>query len=155
MLPIQAMTVTARATGAALGESGTKKTPQVEVAFEITTAEYAGERITWYGFLTDKTQERTIEALRYAGWRGTDLADLSDLSREDVPNVELVIAPDTYEGKTSMKVQFVNRIGGRIGSALPADKAKALAAKFRGVIASVDQRLKAEGAAPAQDKPPF
>lgn len=149
-------TYVAYAKGATLSESQNKKTPQVVVDFEIGAAEQAGQRVQWVGFLTDKTTERTIESLRYAGWRGADLADLSDLSREDVPAVELVIAHEEYEGKTYARVQWVNRVGGRVGAALPAEQAKALSAKMRGAIAAVDAKLRGEGfAPPSAEKPPF
>jgi hypothetical protein len=125
-------TFSAVARGGTLSESENKKTPQVVVSFEITTAEHAGTTINWFGFLTDKTTERTIESLRYAGWKGSDLADLSDLAKPDTPVVELVIEHEEYEGKTRPK-------------ALPAEQAKALSARMRGAIAAVDQKLKAQG----------
>jgi hypothetical protein len=137
-------TFSAVARGGTLSESENKKTPQVVVSFEITTAEHAGTTINWFGFLTDKTTERTIESLRYAGWKGSDLSDLSDLSKSDTPVVELVIEHEEYEGKTRPKVQWVNRVG-RAGKALPAEQAKTLAARMRGAIAAVDQKLKAQG----------
>jgi len=152
MLPEGTFAAVAR--GATLSESENKKTPQVVVSFEITTAEHAGTTINWFGFLTDKTTERTIESLRYAGWKGSDLSDLSDLSKSDTPIVELVIEHEEYEGKTRPKVQWVNRVG-RAGKALPAEQAKALAAKMRGAIAAVDQKLKGQGFNASGTKVPF
>src|SRR4051812_5203366 len=152
MLP--AGTFAAVARGAVLTESANKKTPQIVVNFEITTAEYAGNRIDWFGFLTDKTTERTIESLRYAGWRGSDLSDLSDLSRDDTPVVEVVIEHEEYEGKSRPKVQWVNRMGGRGGAGLPAAEAKKLAAKMRKAVAAVDQKLKSQGFSLAPSRAP-
>lgn len=147
-------TFAAVARGATLSESENKKTPQVVVSFEITTAEHAGTTINWFGFLTDKTTERTIESLRYAGWKGSDLSDLSDLSKTDTPVVELVIEHEEYEGKVRPKVQWVNALG-RAGKALPAAQAKALAETMRGAIAKVDQRLKAKGFSGGSSGIPF
>lgn len=143
MLPEGTFHAVARS--AVLSESSKNKTPQVVVTFEITTAEHAGTKIDWFGFLTDKTTERTIESLRYAGWKGADLSDLSDLERDDTPVVALVVEHEEYEGKTRAKVQWVNREGGRGAAALPAAQAKAIAEKMRGAIAAVDQRLKGQG----------
>lgn len=143
-MPLPEGKFAAVARGAVLSESSKSKTPQVVVTFEITTAEYAGTTIDWFGFLTDKTTERTIESLRYAGWKGSDLADLSDLGKTDTPVVEIVIEHEEYEGKSRPKVQWVNRVG-RGGKALPAADAKKLAAKMRKAIAVVDQKLKGEG----------
>lgn len=154
MLPKGTFSAVAR--GGTLSESEKKKTPQVVVTFEITTAEHAGTTIDWFGFLTDKTTDRTIESLRYAGWKGSDLADLSDLSSKDTPLVELVIEHEEYEGNTRARVQWVNRVG-RAGKALPAEQAKALSARMRGAIAAVDQKLKGQGfaATGTGGKPPF
>jgi hypothetical protein len=157
MLPIdREVTVLAHAVSGVLGESFTKKTPQVEIVFEITTAEFAGERINWYGYLSDKTAERTMESLRYAGWRGKadELAGLHEYSWGEAPDVELVIAPDTYNGETTAKVRWVNSPG-RGGQPLPAAKAKEISAKLKGVLAAVDQKLKGEGISVSAEKPPF
>ena len=155
MLPIdRKLTVTAHAKGANFTESGTKKTPQIEVLFEIDTPEFQGEQITWYGFLTDKAVERTLESLRYAGWKSSDINDLTDLSKEDVPGVELVIEPDTYNGDTKAKVQWVNRAGGRGGNTISADKAKEMNARLRASLAIVDAKLKKDGMSMNGGRPP-
>lgn len=152
MLP--AGTYYAVAKGAGLGLTGTGK-EQVAVEFEITTAEFIGQRITWYGFFTEKTTARTLESLRYAGLKGNDISDLSDLSREDTPVVEIVVEHDTYNGKTSAKVAWVNRQGGGgLRNALPADAAKAFAARMRGALAVVDTKIKAEKSAGTNGKKP-
>ena len=56
---------------AALGTSS-KGTEQIAVEFELI--EPAGERMTWYGFFTEATTDRTIESLRHCGWQGNDLS---------------------------------------------------------------------------------
>lgn len=126
----------ARGTQAALGETGTGK-EQVAVIFKILAPGFEGKHITWFGYFTDKTADRTIESLRICGWAGSDLSDLSGI---DTNEVELVIANEEYEGKTISKVRWVNRAGG-VGLAAPMspEKAKAFAAKMKGAVLRYDQ----------------
>lgn len=92
-----------------IGESKNGK-PQAVVNFEILDGEEAGRRIAWFGYFTEKTAARTVEALRYCGFTGDDLAAATVQPLEQ--EVEIVVNHETYEGKTSAKVQWVNRAGG-------------------------------------------
>lgn len=95
----------ARAKEWALGHSSTGK-EQIAILFEISQGEHAGKSITWFGYFTEATTDRTLDTMRYCGWEGDNFAALEGL---DANEVELVIAPDTYEGKTRDRVQWVNR----------------------------------------------
>lgn len=77
-------------------------TEQVAVLFELED----GARLTWYGYLTEKTAERTMNSLIACGV--TDLETLEGLGNDEV---ELVIEHETYEGTTRAKIQWVNRLG--------------------------------------------
>lgn len=114
-----------------------KGDPCVVVSFEIAH----GQRISWWGYFTDKTQRRTIESLRHCGWDGDNLGDLSSISPES-PTVELVIEHEEYEGKVRARVQWVNRLGGGIATApMAADKRAAFAARMKGLVIEVDKSL--------------
>lgn len=154
----------AKAKAGALGMTSTNK-EQVAVEFEVTEGPNIGKRMTWFGFFTDNTTERTFESLRAAGWKGQDLSDLSDLSAADVPEVSLVLENDTYEGKTSVKIRWVNRLGGiPLKSQLDPNAAKAFAARMRGQVIAFDakagqpkpaaQRSQSKGD-PRPDAPPL
>jgi len=95
----------ARAKEWALGHASSGK-EQVAILFEITQGEHAGKSITWFGYFTDATCDRTLDSLRYCGWEGDNLAALDGLGANEV---EIVIEPDTYEGKTRDRVKWVNR----------------------------------------------
>jgi hypothetical protein len=79
-MSLQPGTYKARAISADFGESE-KGTQFIAVTFVI---EFAGdgdspgtsETITWFGYCTDKTSERTIESLRYCGctFPGSDIS---------------------------------------------------------------------------------
>lgn len=134
----------AKAKSALLGKAKTG-THQVGVEFVFTDGPNAGKHITWYGFFTDGTRDRTFESLRYAGWKGDDLTDLSSLSAEDVPTVQLVLEQEDHNGQTQVKVRWVNRLGGpAVGEVLGADDAKAFAESMRAHIIAAD-KLRAAG----------
>lgn len=127
---------------AALGITGTGK-EQIGVQFELT--EPAGQRITWYGYFTEGTFDRTIEALRSCGWAGTDLAEFQG---EVLPvgfdqEVELVIKHEEYpehSGKYNAKVAFINSGGGlAMKEALDSSAARSFGARMKGRIAAFDR----------------
>lgn len=136
-------TYIARAVSAELGETKAGN-PQIAVEFDTGT----DGRITWFGYFTEKAQERTLQALRYCGWCGIDLTDLSGIDRNDV---ELVVEHESYEGKTRAKVQWVNKLGGiGLKSKMSPDKAAAFAARMKGAILAFDQKSPID-----KSNPPF
>lgn len=147
----------ARAVGGALGTTQ-KGTEQVGVEFVFTDGPNKDKRITWYGYFSEKTIDRTIESLRYAGWKGTDLSDLSDLSAENTPVVELVLETEDYNGKSTVRVSWVNRFGGggvAIKDKMDAGAAKSFAERMKAhVIAHDLQKGTATRAAPAKPAAP-
>jgi hypothetical protein len=79
-----------------------KGTEQVAVLFELET----GHRRTWYGYLSEKAVDRTLEALRACG-----VTDLETLAGIDSNEVEVVLQTEEFEGKWRQKVAFVNALG--------------------------------------------
>lgn len=74
--------------------------------------EYAGRHLTWDGYFTDATFERTVESLRHMGWEGMDLGAIADLDKNEVElviGVEEYTNPTTGETKTYNRVNWVNR----------------------------------------------
>jgi hypothetical protein len=134
---IESGTYEARPVTAALGMTKGDK-PCVGVEFELVET---GSHITWYGYFTDKTQERTIESLRFCGWTGTDLDNLSEIGTKEKLTVQLVIEQEEYEGKVRAKVQWVNRGGGlQLNKPLAGTEARAFAARMKGAVLAYDQQ---------------
>lgn len=107
-MTIQAGTWRAKATGAELGYTSTGK-EQVAMSIEILDGPSANHIITWYGYFTEKTTDRSLESLMIAGWDGEDLAAMTGVGSTEF---QVVIEEDTYEGKTRMRVQWINRLFG-------------------------------------------
>jgi len=120
--------LTARAEHWQIGTSGTGK-HRVEVLFGTSEGE-----LTWYGYFTEATMDRTIESLRHCGWEGDDLEHMEGL---DANEVVLVVAEEEYEGKWYTKVQWVNRQG-ITSEALGEKELRAFAAEMKSHIRAFD-----------------
>lgn len=140
----------ARAASWGLGESSTGK-EQVAVEFRISTENADVQSLTWYGYFTEATADRTLESLRYCGWTGDDLLNLEGL---DANEVDLVIEDEEYNGQVRPKVQWVNKPGGlALTSPLTGDRAKAFAASMKEKIRALDaSKGVRKSAAPAQQR---
>lgn len=146
----------ATATEVGLFHSQKRGTPCVGVMFQVMEGEYAGHKVKWEGWLTEKTQERTIESLQHCGWQGDDLAELA---RANIPialptPVELVVEmePDQKDPEKEWpKVQWVNKIGVGpkfSGEAMDAVQAAEFGKRFRGLA----HALRAKNGAPPVTK---
>ncbi len=135
----------ARAVSAGLGYTSGDK-PQVAVELQITEGDAAGELVTWFGYFTDKTHERTFSALRTLGWQGDDLSDLTGI---DANEVSITMKEEEYEGKLALKVAWINPLGG-VGLKKPMTpaQAKAFAGQMKGA-AVASRGLKTGNAKPA------
>lgn len=146
----------ARATGTVvLGESSKKGTPFVECMFKIIGGDNDGGEVRWTSYLSEgRAAERTIEALQTCGWEGEDLGEFADggLHGLDKNDVEIVVALEQYEveneetGETekraSPRVQWVNRLGGRVQvqNAMSKEKASIFGEKMRGLVLKMKQK---------------
>src|SRR5262249_27702083 len=124
-----------RAINAEFGTSKKKSTSFVLVNFEITQGEHAGEILSWNGYFTTNTEERTIESLRYCGceFPGNDITDLTGIHRSEV---QIVVEHEEYqtdsgETKTAAKVAWVNSLGRTISVDQRMDDAAKAAFKAR------------------------
>jgi hypothetical protein len=124
---------------AALGYASTG-TEQVAVALRLLEGPDSGQVVTWYGYFTDKTIERTFESLRYMGWSSDDLGDLSTVGTMD-PYIVLGDEAD-QQGVVRTRVMWVNDPGG--GGVALKDRMNA------GDIAAFAQRMKGKAIALGQ-----
>lgn len=143
-------TYRARGVTAALCETKSGK-EQLAIEFVLFDNQgMEGEHVTYFGSFSDAAWDITIRALRTCGWTG---ADLSDLSGVDANEVSLVLEEEEWEGRTRVKVRWVNapNQGMAIKAPLAADKAKAFAAQMRARILAMDAQSGARPQArPAQ-----
>lgn len=132
----------ARGVEGALGMTGTGR-EQVAVLVEVTQGEHAGEQLTWYGYFTEKTVDRTFESLRLLGWEGDDLTDLRGINANEV-SIEVEHEEDS-EGRKRARVKWINGGGGLVmKERLAEGAARAFAARMKG--AAIASRQKSGGA---------
>lgn len=118
---------------------------QVAVQFKLET----NRCLTWYGYLTDATEERTMNSLITCG-----VTDLETLAGLDANEVELVIEHEEYNGKTSARVQWVNRLGSggvALKDKVEGNERSAMLAKHRGNFLKLRREAGLPAAAPAPD----
>jgi hypothetical protein len=113
-------------------------TPQVVVNTEICEGEQAGKRLAYIGYFTDDTARRTVESLRYFGFKGNDLA--TAVTQKLDQKVQIVVEHEDYEGKRSAKIRWVNRAGGgalRLQAPMKKDDLRRFAARMANVVRGV------------------
>jgi hypothetical protein len=157
MLPMIQAKYRARACGAPSWAQAQSGNWQVAIPFMVTAGEHTGEVTTWIGVMHDTADkngttghERVLQSLQYMGWTGDDLSELAELTDEQATKifteeVELSCAPETYDGKTRLKVQWVNKVGaGRFAFKESATKndLRSFAAQMRGTIRGMQQGAK-------------
>lgn len=132
----------AKKVGGAFGYSKNDK-EQAAILFELVDAgEHTGAQMTWHGYFTDRTEERTLKTLKGLGVAD----DFSNIGEASDVECSLKIKHEEYEGKVSAKIAFVN-FGGGLALAKPMtdDQRKAFAARMAA-------KVKAAGA-PAPARP--
>lgn len=93
------------------GKSSKKQTEMVSVTFQFVDGPNKDKRISWSGYFTDATAERTMDALEHCGWDGDDIKALKGFGTK---NVELVIEEEQgQDGNMYPRVQWVNKLFNR------------------------------------------
>ena len=121
------------------GEAGENQTPFIRIpCLVLDEGDQEGREIVWQGWLTDAAFDRTIGTLVKVcpEWNG-DLAALADGDFTFADNeCEIVAENDTYEGKTRVKAQWLNPLGGGGGKTM--DKAR-----LDGLLGALGRKAKA------------
>lgn len=100
------------------GVTETKKgDPMAMIRFQYQDAEGDNHFATWYGtFGSEKAQEISCEVLALCGYTSTNLADLAKGAGSGVLKegkvVSITLVAEEWEGKTRIKVKYVNPPGG-------------------------------------------
>lgn len=107
--------------------------PQVVVLFAIIDGPWSGRRLYWFGFFTEKSAKRTIESLRFCGFKGDDLSAL--LSQKINQEVSITVGHNDWEGKVTARVDWVNAAGGggaiKLERPMAKDQLRLFAAKMK------------------------
>lgn len=96
--------------------------PQVKITFAID-----GDQITWYGSFKERAQKYTLDSLLVCGLVGDDVSTLAigpasaalDMSKD----ISLVLAEQEYDGKTNLRVRWINEPGGQAAQTMNSGEA--------------------------------
>ncbi len=127
---------TARATSHSWGESSTGK-EQLEIQFSTPEG-----NIRAFLFFTEASVDKSLEALENCGWDGVSLRTLDGLGSIEC---SLNVGEETYEGKTRVRVNWINKLGS--GKPLPDSGLSALEKRLASKMAD----RKAKRGEPAED----
>lgn len=95
-----------------LDARGENQTPCLAVEFEVVDGPAAGARIYHWIYFTERSLENAVVSLRRMGWKGDDLSTLGDPNAGLGTVVEIDCQTEEYQGKTELKVKWVNEAGG-------------------------------------------
>lgn len=152
-------TFKARAVDGDFGISSTQK-EQVAVEFAIIDGDYKGSRYTWYGYFnTTDNAKRALKSLAAAGAAGiyddpTDLTGLGSTDCEVVLEEDEYTAPGQATSKKTIKIAWVNEVGGgvRLGTRMDEAQRAAFKAKLQGTALAAKPANAPVRVAPAQAK---
>jgi hypothetical protein len=113
-------------------------TEHVYALFQILEGEHEGQFVPWYAFFTDVTSRKTVESLRYCGWRGCDLANLDGVQENEVT---IEVEHGQRSGKTEARVAWVHH-SSRLTDfdPMPPEEARAFAERMRPFVLSLKHR---------------
>lgn len=146
--------------GLTKGGEGKEPKKQVAVQFEILEGPAMGNKLTWFGYFTEKTWQNTVKALRCCGFKGDDLSQIETQTLDQ--EVSIVVEPNTWEGKTTMRIAWVNAAsnGVKLANPMAADELRRFAAAMKSRVCQV-QPVAGKKAEPgkvspetASDEPP-
>jgi hypothetical protein len=115
-------------------------TKQVLITFEIERGDAKGQKVPWFGYFTDKSWERTIQSLRYMGFKGNDLSTLDAQTLDQI--VSLSVEESEWDGKTHMRVSWVNELGGggvKLANPMAANDLRHFAAQMKGRVGGIPE----------------
>ena len=110
-----------------------------------------GKQLTWYGYLTEKAAERTMNSLITFG-----VSDLETLEGLSANEVDIVVEHDEYNGKVHAKIAWINALGSggvALKDKVEGSERQAMLSKHKGNFLRL--RKEAGAAAPTQPKLPL
>lgn len=110
------------------GESSNKGTPYARVNLGITDGDKSGKSIYHDLYMTEKTIEKTVRALRALGFVGESFEDF--IGQKPSAEVEFEIVHEEYNNRVRAKVSRIGKPQKRLSS----DELEALTDKFSGLL---------------------
>lgn len=112
---------------------------------------FGDHTLNWIGSLNEgKARQITVENLMKMGMTDADsMADMADGPSSGVLNtekeLEIDVQTETYDGKTTLRIKWINELGFRNSMTKDTFKAKLAAMNMKGTFALVKENNKAKG----------
>lgn len=119
-----------------LPETKEGKSPQCAIVFEVFDQNNSLGTIAWYGSFSPKAMKYTLNSLLACGLK-EGISSMAGPNAFVIKDVALVLEEHTYEGKTSIRVKYINDPN-YISTVVKMDEAKAKAE-----FMDLDQQIKA------------
>jgi hypothetical protein len=123
------------------GRAGNEnRTRQILVYFEIVEGEHAGTVLPWWGYFTKDSAKRTVESLRFCGFKGEDLSDANNQPLNQ--KVQLVVEHQERDDKVYARVAWVNQHGRsaiKLKDPMTNDDVMKFSAMMRESVAKIDE----------------
>lgn len=138
---------------------------QVSATFRLIDAP-GNPAVTWYGSFSSTVMkkanktvaQRTVESLRYMGFKGNDFLELEMQKIDQIVSITVEHEVSEKDGKTYLKVGWVNQIGGgviKIARPLSTEDKRKFAAMMRDSLSRVQEvdgeRYESSSSAPASN----
>lgn len=137
------------------GTAGEKNTTQVLMYFRVEQhPAWDGTVIPWFGFFSTKAWQRTVQSLRYCGFKGDDLEKLNDQELDELVEIDVSHEESSKNpGRFYPRVNWVNKIGAgaiKLNNPLGEGELRMFSAKMKNYTRQVPEVASAEEApAPA------
>lgn len=119
-------------------------TEQIGVLFRITKGPHAGRTLPWYGSMSDKAKDRTLEQLVLAGctFPDGDLTNMAGLGSKEIEvQVECDEVPEGENaGQMRSRITWLG-VGIAMSKMFDKDQKKAFANKYKGDVVALKKRL--------------
>jgi hypothetical protein len=129
------------------GFSPNTGTEQVGIRITLIGGDLDGQAVTWYGFFTENSEQRTLEQLEIAGWDKSSVIDLPGLGSTEF-ELQLEEEPDE-KGNVFLRPTFINRMSVMMKNKMDETQKRALAARLGALVGARPAARPAQRSAPA------
>jgi hypothetical protein len=109
------------------------KHPQVAITFEFMEGNTPRE-LTYYGSLSPRAAQYTIDNVIRAGLKSDDLSTMCDENAFESKEVQITVTNEEYDGKMRSKITWINELGGAKFKAICKEQAAPMLKNYSALV---------------------